>query len=150
MRVPAGTRDAASLRFPEWGHAGRLGGRNGDLYVRVQVQPHQVFRREGDDLVADLPVAVHEAVLGARIEVPTLDGTLRVPIPPGTQGGQLLRVTGRGVETGHSRGDLVFRVRIVVPDVADDRARLLVRELGALYRNDVRDELRRALRTAEP
>ena len=145
VHVPAGTVNGATLRVPERGHAGRHGGRNGDLYVTVQVQPHPVFHRDGDDLVCDLPLAVHEAVLGARIEVPTLEGPLRVPIPPGTQGGQQLRMSGRGVYTGRTRGDLVFHVRVVVPAVSDDRSRALVRELGALYHDDVRGEIRRML-----
>ena len=79
------------------GHVGRSGGENGDLYISVQVQPHPLFRREGDDLHLVVPVAIHEAALGAKIEVPSLDGPARVRIPPGTQSGQRFRLHERGV-----------------------------------------------------
>ena len=83
--VPAGITDGGRLRVVEMGHAGRHGGRSGDLYVTVHVQPHPWFRREGDDLVCPLPVAVHEAALGARIDVPSLEGPVKLRMPPGTQ-----------------------------------------------------------------
>ncbi|MGH8637648.1 MAG: DnaJ C-terminal domain-containing protein, partial [Burkholderiales bacterium] len=124
-------------------HVGREGGANGDLYVTVQVTPHPLFRRQGDDLHIEVPVAVHEAVLGARIEVPSIDGPLRLRIPPGTQAGRHFRIEGRGVPTmAGTRGDLIVEVRLVLPANVDDRSRELMREFGQRNSEDVRRELR--------
>jgi molecular chaperone DnaJ len=149
VRVPAGVTEGTQLRVAERGHAGRSGGRTGDLYVDLHVQPHPVLRREGDDLVMVAPVAVHEAVLGAKIDLPTLEGDIRLRIPPGTTAGQRLRVSGRGVPTPHGgRGDLIVEVRLVLPPVVDERSKELLREFGRLNAADVRQDLRTAL--AEP
>ena len=140
--VPPGTADSTRLRIPEKGHAGRQGGRTGDLYVLVRVTPHPLFRREGDDLHLELPVAVHEAVLGVRVEVPSLDGPLRLTIPPGTQGGRQFRIAGRGVPgLDGSRGDLVVHARLVLPERVDERSRELMREFGRRNSEDVRQVL---------
>ena len=129
--VPPGTVDGTRLRIVEKGHAGRHGGRTGDLYVIVHVAPHPLFRREGDDLHIEVPVAVHEAVLGARIEVPSLDGPFRLTLPPGTQGGRQFRVSGRGAPTlDGGRGDLIVHARLVLPQAVDERSRELMREFG--------------------
>jgi molecular chaperone DnaJ len=141
--LPAGVTDGTRVRIPERGHAGRHGGHTGDLYVDVHVQPHPVLRREGDDLVMVVPVAVHEAVLGARIDVPTLDGDVKVRIPPGTQAGQRFRLSGRGSPTRRGeRGDLVVEVRLALPPVVDERSKELLREFGRLNNADVRRELK--------
>lgn len=143
--VPPGVEDGNRLRVPERGHAGRHGGRNGDLYVTVHVQPHPVFRREGDDLHVVLPIGIHEAVLGARIEVPSLDGPVRLRVPPGTHAGQRFRLGGRGVpNAAGSRGDLIVEVRIVLPAVVDERAKDLIREFGKLYPEDFRARVARS------
>jgi molecular chaperone DnaJ len=142
VAVPPGTGDGTRLRVPEQGHAGRGGGRTGDLYVTVHVVPHPLFRREGDDLHMQLPVAVHEAVLGARVEVPVLDGTVRLRVPPGTQAGQQFRLRGRGVPNrAGGAGDLVIHVQLVLPAVVDERSRELMREFGRLNDEDVRRRL---------
>ncbi len=139
--VPAGVADGSRLRLRGLGHAGRYGGQAGDLFVAVHVQPHPIFRREGDDLVCDLPVAVHEAVLGARIEVPSLDGSMKLRIPPGTQAGQRLTVKGVGLPTvSGTRGDLVFDVRLVLPQGLDERSKELMREFGERNGGNVRGE----------
>jgi molecular chaperone DnaJ len=140
--VPAGIADGVRIRVPEKGHAGRHGGPTGDLYVTVHVQPDAAFRREGDDLVLSVPVAVHEAVLGARLEVPSLDGPVRVRIPPGTQAGQRFRLSGRGIPTvAGGRGDLIVEVRLVLPSMVDERSKELMREFGRLNAEDVRKGL---------
>ena len=140
--VPPGTPDGARLRVPERGHAGQRGGRPGDLYVTVQVEPHPFFRRDGDDLMCVVPVAVHEAVLGARLDVPALDGSLALRIPPGTQAGQRFRLEGQGVEGRHgSRGDLVVEVTLVLPVSVDERSKELMREFGERNSGDVRSDL---------
>jgi len=140
--VPPGTTDGTQLRVPEGGHAGKSGGRHGDLYVSVHVQPHATFHREGDDLLCVLPVAIHEAALGARIDAPALDGTVKLRIPPGTQSGQRLRLAERGLPTasgGH--GDLLFEVRLMLPRELDERSKELLREFGRINTADVRSEL---------
>jgi molecular chaperone DnaJ len=137
--VPPGTADGARIRIVEKGHAGQHGGRTGDLYVSVQVTPHPVLQRRGDDLHMQLPVAVHEAVLGARVEAPSLDGPIRLRIPAGTQAGQQFRVAGRGAPTpSGGRGDLIVEVRLVLPAHVDERSRELMREFGARNHEDVR------------
>jgi molecular chaperone DnaJ len=138
--VPPGIADGGRFRLQGLGHAGRHGGEPGDLYVIVQVQPHPLFTRQGDDLLSELPVAVHEAVLGARVEVPTLSGTVRLRIPPGTQSGARLRVAGQGMPTlSGGRGDLLFDVRLVLPRNLDERSRELMREFGERHGADVRE-----------
>lgn len=141
--VPPGALDGTRLRLAGAGHAGGYGGVTGDLYVTVHVTPHPMFRRDGHDLVLDVPVALHEAVLGARIVVPSLDGEVRLSVPPGTQPGQRLRVRGRGVPTpAGQRGDLVAEIRLVLPQVLDERSKELMREFGRLHGEDVRREWR--------
>ena len=142
VHVPPGVQTGVRLRIPERGNAGRRGGRNGDLFVDIQVQPHPILRREGDHVFLEVPVAVHEAVLGARIDVPTLDGVAKLRIPPGTQGGQQFRLTGRGAPTASgSYGDLVVEVKLVLPAVSDERSKELMREFGRLNSDDVRRDL---------
>ena len=145
INVPPGLADGARIRVPGKGHAGRNGGEPGDLYVDVTVQPHPLFRREGDDLHVTVPVAVHEAALGAKIEVPSLDGPARVRVPPGTQSGQRFRLRERGAPSPRDgrRGDLVVEVRLVLPKLLDERSKELLREFGRINGEDVRQELSR-------
>ena len=140
FRMPAGVAHGARIRVPGKGSTGGRGGRTGDLYVTVAVDPHPLFRREGDDLHLVVPVAVHEAALGARVEVPTLGGSARVRIPPGTQSGQRFRLRGRGVPSprGGEPGALMVEVRIVLPRVLDERSKELMRELRRIHTEDVR------------
>jgi len=141
VRVPAGVQNGARLRLAERGHAGPHSAPPGDLYVTVHVEPHPRFRREGDDLLLTLPVAVHEAALGARLDAPALDGSVRVRIPPGTQTGQRLRLRGRGLASAQDgrRGDLVVEVRVMLPRLLDERSKELLREFGQINRESVRD-----------
>jgi molecular chaperone DnaJ len=139
VHVPAGVGDGSQLRVPERGHAGAFGGRPGDLYLEIQVRPHPVLRRDGDDLHVAVPVAVPEAALGARIEVPSFDGPVRLRIPPGTQAGQRFRVSGRGApSTAGGRGDLFIEVQLALPPIADERSKELMREFARLNPVDVR------------
>jgi molecular chaperone DnaJ len=138
-RIPPGVRDGARLRIPERGHAGRHGARNGDLYVDVTVRPHPSLRREGNDLHMVVPVAIHEAALGARVEVPSVDGPVKLKIPAGTQAGQRFKVSGRGAVSGSGgRGDLFIEVRLALPPIADERSKELMREFARLNAEDVR------------
>ena len=141
VKVPAGLADGARIRVPGKGHVGRNGGENGDLYISVQVQPHPIFSREGDDLHIVVPIAIHEAALGAKIEVPSFDGPARVRIPPGTQSGQRFRVHERGVPSSSRdgrRGDLVVEVKLVLPTLLDERSKELLREFGRINGADPR------------
>lgn len=134
IRVPAGAHDGARVRVAELGHAGSGGGAPGDLYVTLHVAPDPRFRWEGDDLHVVLPVAVHEAALGARIEIDTPDGPVRVRVPPGTQSGQRFRLRGRGAPSPQGeRGDLVVETRIMLPPLLDERSKELLREFGAIH-----------------
>ena len=140
VNVPPGLADGARIRIPGKGHVGRNGGETGALYISLQVQPHPVFRREGDDLHVVVPVAIHEAALGAKIDVAALDGPARVRIPPGTQSGQRFRVHERGIASARDgrRGDLVVEVRLVLPKLLDERSKELLREFGRINAGDVR------------
>ena len=146
VAVPPGIADGAELRVAGGGHAGRRGGEPGDLFVRVHVEPHPLFRREGPDLHLVLPVAIHEAALGARIEVPTLEGAVTVRVPPGTQSGQRLRLRERGLPMPRqgSRGDLLVEVKLVLPSLLDERSKELLREFARIHHEDVRREWRAA------
>lgn len=143
VAIPPGVQDGERLRLDGRGHAGQRGGDAGDLSVTVRVEPHPLFRREGADLLLTVPVAVHEAALGTRCDVPTLDGPVRLRVPPGTQAGQRFRLRERGLPTGREsqRGDLIVEIRIVLPAVLDERSKELLREFGQLQAEDVREGL---------
>jgi molecular chaperone DnaJ len=142
VRIPAGIVDGARVRVAGQGHAGTHGGKPGDLYVDISVRPDPVLRRTGDDLHMIVPLAVHEAVLGTRIEIPSFDGPVRVKVPPGTQGGQRFRISERGAVTvSGRRGDLYVEVRLMLPSVLDERTKDLMREFARLHPEDVRQPL---------
>jgi molecular chaperone DnaJ len=144
--IPVGVDDGTRIAVPGHGDAGAFGGPAGDLYVTVRVIPHPYFSRAGRDLQVTVPVAVHEAALGAVIEVPSVDGPKRVRIPAGAAGGQRLTVPGAGVGAGTAMagdapGDLVVTLQIVLPERLDDRSRALLQEFGRLNDQDVRRDL---------
>ncbi len=143
INVPPGIGDGARIRVPGKGHVGRNGGASGDLYITLHVQPHPLFQREGDDLHLTVPIAVHEAALGAKIEVPSLEGTARLRVPPGTQSGQRFRLRERGVPSARDgrRGDLVVEVKLVLPKLLDERSKELLREFGRINAGDIRQDL---------
>jgi molecular chaperone DnaJ len=143
VRIPAGARDGSRLRVPGKGNAGTLGAPAGDLYITTRVEPHAFFRREGDNIEIQVPVTVWEAGLGAKIEVPTLDGKALLKIPQGTHNGQKFRLRERGVHnsrTGH-KGDQIVEVALQAPKVQDERTKELLRELASLHPDDPRGEL---------
>jgi molecular chaperone DnaJ len=143
IAIPAGLADSARIRVAGKGNVGRDGGEPGDLYIIVHVEPHPLFQREGNDLHLVVPVAVHEAGLGVKFEVPSLDGPVRVRVPPGTQSGQKFRLKERGIASTRDgrRGDLVVEVRVVLPKLLDERSKELLREFGRINAEDVRQEL---------
>lgn len=142
VRIPAGVDSGARIRVPGKGRT-----ENGDLYLSISVEPHPYFGREGDDIVAEVPVTVPEAYLGAEIEVPTVRGPVRARIPAGTVSGQRFRLKGRGIEnlrTG-TTGDHYYRVRVVVPTVQSEEGRRAIEALRPLYPRDLRADLPRGL-----
>ena len=134
VEVPAGVADGVDLRLEGTGPVGRRGGPPGDLYLSLRVAPHPVFERRGQDLVTVLEVPVTQAMLGAELQIDTLDGSERVKVPPGTRSGEVLRLKGRGVpELGRrGRGDLFVRVEVDVPGPLGKKERRLVEELADL------------------
>jgi DnaJ-class molecular chaperone len=136
-RIPAGIDDGERIRIPGKGNDGIGGGPPGDAYVNIRVEAHPMFRREGDDLVCEVPVGVVKATLGGDLDVPTLEGRAVIKIPPGTRGGQRFRLKGRGVaaRAGHPTGHLYAVVQIVTPRDLDARSRELFEELARLNPN---------------
>jgi molecular chaperone DnaJ len=144
VRIKPGTRDGQRIRLAGKGNAGRGGGPAGDLFIIIRIEEHPVFRREGDDIHVSVPISVTEASLGAKIEIPTIDGRAQLKIPPGTQSGQKLRMREKGVPSATKdgvRGDEIVEVKIAVPQLRDERSRELMRELAKLNPEDPRAEL---------
>jgi molecular chaperone DnaJ len=144
VRIKPGTRDGQRIRLAGKGNAGFHGGAPGDLYVIIRTGEHPIFRREGDDIHLTVPVTASEAALGAKIEVPTIDGRALLKIPPGTQSGQKLRLREKGVPSATregARGDEIVEVRVTVPMPHDERTKELLRELARLNPEDPRAEL---------
>jgi curved DNA-binding protein len=142
VTVPPGVTDGQRLRLRGKGGPGRNGGPAGDIYLHITLAPHPVFRTDGHDLLFDLPLAPWEAVLGAEVEVPTVDGPVLLTVPHGTQSGRKLRLRGRGLANGQGgRGDLYALARIEVPASATPRERELFEELKRESRFDPRATL---------
>ena len=131
VKIPAGVNDGARIRVPGKGQPGSGGGPAGDLYVRIRAASHPLFGRSGKDLKLEVPVTFAEAALGSKITVPTLDGSVTLRVPPGTQPGQRLKVSGRGIETPTGSGDLIVTIDVVVPEELDDEERALLEKLHA-------------------
>jgi molecular chaperone DnaJ len=150
VRIPPGVDTGSRVRVPGKGNAGASGGPPGDLFIVAEVEPHPLFERKGDNIYVKLPVTVTEATLGAKVEVPTIDGPSTIKIPPGTQSGQKLRLRGKGAPSlrgpaGGLRGDQFVEVQVVVPRVGDERSKEILRELGRLNPEDPRRDLKRYL-----
>ena len=144
VRIKAGTRDGQRIRLAGKGNAGSHGGPPGDLYVIIKTGDHPVFHRDGDDIRLTVPVTATEAALGAKIEVPTIDGRTLLKIPPGTQSGQRLRLREKGVPSATKegvRGDEIVEVKVTVPMPRDEKTKELLRELAKLNPEDPRAEL---------
>jgi len=144
IRIPPGVDTGYRMRVAGKGSAGRNGGAAGDLYLMITVRPHEIFRREGNDILLTVPITITEAALGTKIEVPALTGKALLRIPPGTQSGQKFRLTGKGAPSlrGEGVGNQIVEVRVVVPRVADERSKELLRELARLNPENPREDLR--------
>ncbi len=143
VRIPPGAQSGSRLRVAGKGNAGRMGGAAGDLYITVRVEPHAFFRRDGDDIHIQVPVTVSEAGLGAKIEVPTIDGRALLKVPQGTQNSQKFRLREKGVMNTrkNQRGDEIVEVVIQAPKVQDERTRELLRELSQVNTEDPRKDI---------
>jgi DnaJ-class molecular chaperone len=131
VNIPAAAREGSVIKLKNQGQPGIKGGESGDLYIKLKIKPHPYFSVSGDDITADVPVSPSEAILGASIEVPTIEGKAEMKIPPGAQGGQRLRLRGQGLnKRGGGRGDQYVKLKIVVPSHPTDRERQLYKELG--------------------
>lgn len=144
VKIPAGVTDGAQVRVRGKGGVGRRGASPGDLYFRVKVRPHPLLRREGKDLVLEVPVTVGEAIQGATISVPTPDGRVQLKVPKGSQSGQRLRLRGRGARDpkGGERGDLYARLMVQVPtNGAGEQLKEAVEALEGAYAENPRAHL---------
>ncbi len=143
VRMPAGVENGARLRVAGKGNDGTRGAPPGDLFITVRVEPHAFFQREGDNILIRVPVTVTEASLGAKIEVPTIDGRALLKVPMGTQNGQKFRLREKGVLNSRkgARGDQIVEVVVHPPRVRDERTKELLRELAALNPEDPRAEM---------
>jgi molecular chaperone DnaJ len=143
VNIPAGAQNGSRLRVPGKGNAGTLGAPAGDLYITTRVEEHPFFRRNGDNIEIQIPVTVTEAGLGAKIEVPTIDGRTLLKIPPGTPNGRKFRLSEKGVFNSrkNQRGDQIVEAVIQAPPVNDERTKEILRELAKLHPEDPREQI---------
>lgn len=142
LTIPAGVRDGQTLRLKGKGQPGIGGGGRGDAYVEIAIKPHRLFRRDENDIEIDVPITVDEAVLGAKIEVPTISGPVSVSVPKGTSSGRRLRLKGKGIrQPGRPPGDQYVRLRIVLPEAVDRELAELARKWRDAVRHNPRKDM---------
>jgi len=143
VRIPAGVDTGSKVRIAKKGNAGNGGGPPGDLFISIEVDPHPFFKRQGANIYTKIPITVPEATLGAKIEVPTLDGKATIKVPPGTKSGQKFRLKGKGapVPGKKASGDQFVEVTIVPPPFDNERVRELVREIEKVTQQNPRETL---------
>jgi DnaJ-class molecular chaperone len=137
VKVPAGAKDGAMLRLKGQGNPGRAGGPNGDALIEIKIDPHGVFTRQGDDVLITLPITLGEALLGAKVLVPTIDGRVSLSIPAGANSGAILRLKGKGV----GGGDLLVTLQVTLPDRANDELANFIKGWEARNPYEVRRKL---------
>ncbi|HQD39607.1 MAG: molecular chaperone DnaJ [Firmicutes bacterium] len=135
VEIPAGVDQGFQVRIPGGGEAGSRGGSPGDLYVQIYVRPHRFFKRRNDDILLEVPLNIVQASLGTELEVPTIDGRVKLTIPPGTQPGTTFRVRGSGVPHlhGQGRGDQFVTVRVEIPKKLTNKQKELLQELEETF-----------------
>jgi len=138
VKVPAGVDTGSRLRLTGEGEYGERGGPPGDLYIVMTVLPHQIFQRENDDIICEVPISFTQAALGAEIEVPTLEGNVKLKIPAGTQSGKLFRLKGKGIASVHTgrRGDSQVIVRVETPTKLNKRQKEILEEFAVIGGDD--------------
>lgn len=145
VRIPAGVRDGQRIRLAGQGSQGASGGPDGDLYLRVQLNPHPIFKLDGGDLYTKLPVSPWEAALGAEVEAPTLEGTVRVKVPAGSSSGRKIRLKGKGYHLPNKkRGDLYIELSVAIPKELDNDEKKLLTKLAEVSRFNPRAQQGRA------
>ena len=142
VKIPAGVDNGSRLRVAYEGEAGSRGGQPGDLYVYIFVKAHKLFTREGNDIICEVPITFVQAALGDEIEVPTLDGQVKMNIPEGTQTGTVFRLKDKGVPhlRGSGRGDQHVRVKVITPKKLNDKQRELLTEFSRASGDDSHPE----------
>lgn len=143
VKIPAGVREGARVRIKGQGGPGERGGANGDLYLKIAIKPHPFWKREGDNLLCELPITFAEAALGAVVDVPIIDGSVKMRIPAGTQSGQTFRLSGRGVLRARTakNGDLFVKVSVATPRDLSAQEAELIRELSRQRDQNLRANL---------
>ncbi|RLB41878.1 MAG: molecular chaperone DnaJ [Deltaproteobacteria bacterium] len=143
VKIPPGVKEGSKVRVAGKGEPGFNGGPPGDLYLRIHVKPHPVLKREGNDLHMEVPVTVREAIAGATITIPTIDGPVRLRIPPRSQNGKVLRLKGKGAldPKTKKRGDLLVKLVVKVPEADDKEILEAAEKMEAFYRGDIRQGL---------
>jgi molecular chaperone DnaJ len=144
VKIPQGVKDGSKVRVAGKGEPGLNGGKPGDLYLIIHVKPHPLLKREGDDLYMDIPVTIREAMVGSTITIPTIDGQVKLKIPPGSQSGQILKLKGKGAFHAKTkqRGDLMVKLVVKVPQTEDREVLDAVEKMDRLYKGDIRGGLR--------
>jgi DnaJ-class molecular chaperone len=140
VNIPEGTHDRQTLRLKGQGQPGMGGGEPGDAYIEIHVEPHAFFMRKDNDVHVEVPVTLDEAVAGAKIEVPTVSGTVNLTVPAGSNTGTTLRLKGRGVLDSRTktRGDQYVKLKVVLPDAPDEELRSFIEEWAKTHKYDVR------------
>lgn len=144
VRIPAGVDTGSRVKIPGKGEGGRLGAPAGDLHIITNVGPHKYFTRKGDNIYVTVPITVPEAALGAKIEVPTVDGKTQLRIPPGTQSGQKFRLRERGAPSLRkpgAKGHQFVEVQVTLPKVISEETKELLREYSKLNSTNPRVEM---------
>jgi len=138
VKIPAGVKEGSRVRISGKGEAGYAGARSGDLFLIISVKPHNQFERKGNNLHIDIPVPLMVAILGGETKVPTLKGKLALKIPAETQNGREIKLKGQGMPntTDSTRGDLIARVKVVLPEKLSDEEKRLYRQLAELRPNE--------------
>lgn len=139
VTIPAGINDGQTLRLKGKGEPGFNGGPPGDAYVSINVRPHPFFERDGNDIAIEVPIGIHEAVLGGKIEVPTISGRVNVTVPKGASTGQTLRLRGKGVRAKRKKGDQLVRLKIVIPEKIDDELEACMKSWVEKHNYDPRE-----------
>ncbi|HLJ20504.1 MAG TPA: J domain-containing protein, partial [Stellaceae bacterium] len=143
LAIPAGIESGQTLRLKGQGEAGHNGGPAGDAYIEIEVEPHPLFQRKGRDIHIEVPVTLPEAVLGAKITVPTIHGPVSVKVPRGANSGSLLRLKGKGLaaNSGHGLGDQYVKLRVVLPEPPDPELTQFLERWTERHPYDVRGKL---------
>lgn len=140
VSVPEGVKDGQTIRLKGKGGPGVGGGPPGDALILIEVRPHAFFTRDGDDIVMELPIAIDEAILGGKVEAPTLDGPVRVTIPKGASSGQTLRLKGKGVRNAQTgqHGAQKYVLKLILPETIDERLATFMEEWRSTHAYDPR------------